>query len=182
MVAKLQGLPELIAEPTLVRPWRLDDLGCVEQATADDQIPRGTTVPARFTADAGRDWIQRQWACYENGRGWSSAIVDSAAGQAVGCVVLLLRPATGVVGVGYWVVPAARGRGHASRAVGLMRDWALGPGGFDRVEAWVEPGNDPSVALLNGSGFHFEGRLRSYLSIGSGRSDALVFSSISADQ
>jgi ribosomal-protein-alanine N-acetyltransferase len=57
-------------------------------------------------------------------------------------------------------------------------------GGFEqvrlaRVEAWVEPHNTRSVAVLTASGFELEGRLRSFLALPSGRSDALVYSRIS---
>ncbi|CAN5499068.1 hypothetical protein BH23ACT9_BH23ACT9_38460 [soil metagenome] len=178
----LPVMPELVSGSTRVRPWRLDDLTCVEQASADDRIPRGTTVPSQFTADAGRQWIHRQWGRYVAGEGWSSAIADATTDEAVGFVALLLRPLPGVAGVGYWVVPQARRLGHASHAVRVVRDWALAGGGCSRVEAWVEPGNAGSISVMDVCGFHFEDRLRSFLALDSGRSDALVFSSIAEDR
>ena len=93
---------------------------------------------------------------------------------------MMLRPQHGVAGVGYWVVPSHRGYGHASRAVGLVSQWALSNVGLARVEAWVEPGNSASRRVLTTAGFVCEGTLRSFLSFPTRRADALVFSRIAA--
>ena len=107
----------------------------------------------------------------------ADAAVDPAA---VGLVSLMLRPQQSVIGLGYWVVPSARQRGLARRAVALASDWAIGAGGYARIEAWVEPDNLPSQAVLLAAGFELEGRLRSFLAIGDSRSDALVYSRLAA--
>ena len=112
------------------------------------------------------------------GQGWSLAIADARTGRALGCVTLMLRPQAGVAGIGYWLVPEARNRGFATTAVGLLAAWGLEAGGLDRIEAWVEPGNDASVRVLARCGFEYEGRLRSFLKLPSRRADALVFSRI----
>ena len=100
--------------------------------------------------------------------------------RAVGLIVVMLRPQPGVVGLGYWIVPSACRCGYASRATTMASTWAIGPGGFERIEAWVEPDNIASQAVLLSAGFEAEGRLRSFLVIGAARSDALVYSRISA--
>ncbi|WP_370326669.1 GNAT family N-acetyltransferase [Euzebya sp.] len=178
MTVPLPPMPSLSDGETGLRAWRLDDIDCVAQAAEDARIPRGTTVPEAFTTDAGLAWIERQWSRTSGGEGWSSAIVDARTDVAVGCLALLLRRQEGVVGIGYWLVPEARGHGHARRAVALAVSWALGDGAFSRVEAWVEPGNHRSVAVLTVCGFELEGRLRSFLSFADGRSDALVLSRV----
>jgi [ribosomal protein S5]-alanine N-acetyltransferase len=85
-----------------------------------------------------------------------------------------------VIGLGYWIVPSARSRGYASRAAALASTWAIGDGGFARIEAWVEPNNIASQGALVAAGFELEGRLRSFLVNGAARSDALVYSRIAA--
>ncbi|OLT30330.1 GNAT family N-acetyltransferase [Nocardiopsis sp. CNR-923] len=171
-----------LAEPLLkdatvrLRRWAVTDLACVRAASEDTVIPEGTTVPRDCDDEAGRAWIARQWARSQTGQGWSLAVCDAHTGRAVGCVVLLLRPQKGVGGIGYWIVPEARGRGYASRAVNLMTGWGLRECGLARVEAWVEPDNDRSAGVLTRCGFEREGRLRSFLTFSSGRTDVLVFS------
>lgn len=76
------------------------------------------------------------------------AVADVTTDDAVGVAVLLVRPQPAVVGIGYWVVPHARGRGLAARAVGIPSRWALTEAGMARVEARVEPENVPSQRAL----------------------------------
>jgi RimJ/RimL family protein N-acetyltransferase len=159
-----------------LRPWQVTDLDCVREAGTDPRIPSGTTVPATYTLEEGVAFIDRQRLRIERGEGVSLAATDAATDRAAGLVWLAVRPQPGVLGLGYWVVPRARGRGVGTRAVRLAVAWALGGGDVARVEAWVEPGNLPSQRLLAAAGFTREGVLRSFLSLPGGRSDAVVFS------
>ena len=172
--------PDLIDGLTRLRRWALDDLACIEQASADPRIPEGTTVPAVYDPEGGRAFIGRQWSRLINGEGLSLAIASSVSGAAIGSIVLMLRPQAGVAGVGYWVVPSQRGHGHASRAVDLVSRWALSDVGLARVEAWVEPDNAASRHVLTTSGFELEGTLRSFLSFATRRADAMVYARVAA--
>jgi [ribosomal protein S5]-alanine N-acetyltransferase len=174
--------PELTDATVRLRPWRDGDLGCVEAAGTDLRVAEGTTVPVPFTRPRGEEFIRRQHARTRDGEGWSLAIADAVSDEALGCVVLLLRPQPGVAGVGFWLAPSARGRGAASRAVGLLTAWGLEVAGLHRVEAWVEPDDAASVAVLTRCGFRHEGRLRSLLTFPSRRADALVFSRLRTDE
>lgn len=163
-----------------LRPWSFDDLECVQEASTDPAIPSNTTVPARWTVDACRAFIDRQRKRIESAEGISLAMHELERNRAVGLVSLMLRPQPSVIGLGYWVVPSARQRGLARRAVALASDWAVGAGGYARIEAWVEPDNRPSQSVLLAAGFELEGRLRSFIAVGDTRSDALVYSRLAA--
>lgn len=162
----------------MLRRWTTADLGCVRAASAEGHVPEFTSVPERFSEESGKAWIQRQQGRTRAGQGWSLAIGDVQTAEALGCVVLMLRPQPGVAGIGYWLVPKARDRGYATRAVKLLAAWGLAVAQLDRIEAWVEPGNDASVRVLSKCGFDYEGRLRSFLQFPTRRTDALVFSRI----
>jgi [ribosomal protein S5]-alanine N-acetyltransferase len=170
--------PELSDEVLRLRPWSLDDLACVEEATADPRIPEGTTVPMAYDQQAGVAFIERQSSRHAEGQGISLAMVPLPLVRAVGSIVLLHRPQSGVVGIGYWVVGSARGHGYATRAARLLSDWALDVAGCARVEAWVEPSNEASRRVLAAAGFQLEGHLRSFLSFATRRSDALVLARV----
>lgn len=170
--------PDLNDGVVWLRRWQASDQACVQAASDEGHIPQSTTVPAPFSVEAGQEWIARQHGRTRDGQGWSLAIAEAESGRAVGCVVLLLRPQSGVVGLGYWLAPDDRGRGYATRAVGLLTSWALQAQAFARVEAWVEPDNAASVAVLRRCGFDHEGRLRSFLTIGSRRVDAAVYAKV----
>jgi [ribosomal protein S5]-alanine N-acetyltransferase len=126
-------------------------------AATDPSIPGGTTVPTLYTPQAARAFIRRQWQRAENDEGVSMAIAATESDDALGLLWLGIRPQAGVLGLGYWVVPAARRRGLGSHAIRLAVDRALREAGIARVEAWVEPENVASQALLTAAGVRREG-------------------------
>jgi RimJ/RimL family protein N-acetyltransferase len=66
----------------------------------------------------------------------------------------------GHVELGFWLVPDARGRGLATRAVGLALNWLFGPEGFVRVEITTTPENTRAPRVAERLGFTREGVLR----------------------
>jgi RimJ/RimL family protein N-acetyltransferase len=125
----------------------------VHRKRIERRIPAGTTVPAEYTEQRGREFIERQWARLDDGDGLSLAIADASTGEAVGLIVLLHRADRRTLGLGYWVVPDARSQGFASSAVKLLLPWALSRPGVDQIEAIVEVGNEPSLRALRSAAF-----------------------------
>lgn len=164
----------------VLRQWARDDLGCVEEATQDPDIPKGTTVPATFTPAEGLAWIERQWSRHDEGTGLSQAIADAGSNEALGAAVLMARQ-PGTVEMGYWLIPRARGRGFGSRAVCLLTRWAVTETPLARVEALVVPDNIASQRALEKAAFRREGHLRSYLVFERRRADALIYSLLPTD-
>ena len=68
--------------------------------------------------------------------------------------------------LGYSILPAHRGRGYMTEALQLALRYAFRTLRLHRVEANVEPGNDPSIALVRRAGFTREGFSRRYLKHG----------------
>ncbi|MDO9457623.1 GNAT family N-acetyltransferase [Nocardioides sp.] len=165
-----------------LRRWAGSDLDCVREAGTDPEIPHGTTVPTPFTTAAGRAFIHRQWQRVEDGEGVSQAVVETGTDRAIGLVWVAIRPQPHVGGLGYWIVPSARGSGAATAAVRLVTPWALAALDLRRLEAWVEPANLASQRVLLRAGFEQEGLLRNFLTTAAGTSDALVFSALPTDR
>ncbi len=130
--------PPLNDSVVALRSWSTDDLSAVRDASDDTYIPAITTVPSNYTDAEARAWIQRQHFRTVDGQGLSLAITTRDTGRAVGAIVLMCACA-GVGTLGYWLVPRARGRGHARRAVLLLARWALTEARLARVDAFVEP-------------------------------------------
>ena len=168
--------PELTYGLVSLRRWALTDVDCVRLAATDQRIPRGTTVPAVFSPEEGRAFIERQWGRQTGGEGLSLAIASD--GQASGMICALFRSQAGVVGIGYFVVPPARGHGYAQRAIKLLSTWLLRVTPTTRVEAIVEPHNLPSRRSLERCGFVEEGTLRQYLA---GQHDVVSYSLLLSD-
>jgi RimJ/RimL family protein N-acetyltransferase len=171
--------PPLTDGTVRLRRWEESDIGCVEEASWDPDIPAGTTVPAHFTVSEGLAWIERAWRRADSG-GLSVAITDAGSGEALGTVVLMFRK-PGTVEIGYWLIERARGRRLASRAVALLAPWALTEAGLARVEALVVPENIASQRVVESVGFRREGHLRSYLVFDKGRADAFIYSLLPSD-
>lgn len=161
-----------------IRPWRLDDVGCVEEAATDASIPKGTSVPPVYSLQEAEDFIRRQGSRIEQGVGVSQAIVAKSSNRAVGLIILSDRPEHNGAELGYWIVPKSRKMGIGSAAIKLVSDWGLSALGLERVEAYVGANNVASERSLKRSGFHFEGRLRNYLRFDNQTFDAKVFSRI----
>lgn len=63
---------------------------------------------------------------------------------------------------GYWLDPDYQGKGIASAAIALVRDFLFTQCKALRIQAFVEPDNAPSVRVLEKCGFTREGLLRRY--------------------
>jgi RimJ/RimL family protein N-acetyltransferase len=166
--------PPLADDLVSLRPWRQTDLATVVEASRDPYIPKVTTVPAPFTRGAGKRWLERQDVRSRSGLGVSLAIEEGRRDEAVGAVVLMHR-GNGVYGVGYWLLPAARGRGLASRAVALAVGWALAQPGVAELEALVEPWNEASLRLAERAGFTRDRVLRAEISVGGREADVVRY-------
>jgi ribosomal-protein-alanine N-acetyltransferase len=68
--------------------------------------------------------------------------------------------------LGYAAGRPYAGQGYMSEAIQLVLGAAFGELGLHRVEANIQPGNAPSIALAEGAGFKREGFSPRYLKIG----------------
>jgi RimJ/RimL family protein N-acetyltransferase len=175
-------VPTLKAGPFRLRPFTLADIDAVREASGDPHIPLITTVPAAFTEDEGRRFIERQWSRAEQGTGYSFAIADADADRAVGQIGLWLKDlGEGRASVGYWVIRSARGRRAAARALQALALWALHELQVPRLELYVEPWNAASVMTAERAGFQREGLLRSWQEVGGTRRDMYMYARLPGD-
>jgi ribosomal-protein-alanine N-acetyltransferase len=63
---------------------------------------------------------------------------------------------------GYWVHTKAWGKGAATSALLLVKDYLLNERGAQRIQAVVEPHNAASIRVLEKCGYHQEGLLRQF--------------------
>ncbi|NES15290.1 MULTISPECIES: GNAT family N-acetyltransferase [Micromonospora] len=111
------------------------------------------------------------------------AVVDAGTGAVVGgCALVYDEPATGQAMFGYSMLPEARGRGLATRAVGLLAGWAFDVG-LARLWAGTRPENVASQRVLEKVGFRREGLLRGRLPGPAGtRIDSVIFGLLAEDR
>jgi len=78
--------------------------------------------------------------------------------------------------VGYSLLPAGRGQGYASEALGAVIDEAFLEGELEEVQACIVPENRASRSVLDRTGFREERLLRSGAVIRGRHVDVLLFS------
>jgi len=74
--------------------------------------------------------------------------------------VALFVQRDGVGEIGIIMIPAATGRGLASKALSLVVDYGFGPLDLHRIAADIDPDNNASISLFLRGGFQREGLLR----------------------
>jgi RimJ/RimL family protein N-acetyltransferase len=166
---------EITAGRLHLRPWQPGDAGALLAAWEDEDVRRWRTVPDRVSADTAREYVERTAAArWADGSRLSFAVCDSASGQVLGEVALRTAGEPGVWHLGYWTLPAARGAGVASAAVGALCRWAFAAAGAARVQWLAEAGNWGSRRVAEKAGFTVEGTLRSGGEAGGRRVDCWI--------
>jgi broad specificity phosphatase PhoE/RimJ/RimL family protein N-acetyltransferase len=113
----------------LLRPWTEQDIPALLAAHRDPLMRQWLTHPITNASAASR-FIQARRADRESVRAFSFAILETDAAGAAGPVSggVSLRspdPESASADVGYWVAPAARGHGLASRALDAVCRWSF---------------------------------------------------------
>ena len=159
----------------VVRDWTEEDLETLVELSRDPETVRWTRVPEDNSAERAREFVEGQDEP-------PTLIADAQTGEIVGSGGLVGDLGDGRAEIGYWVAPAHRGKGIATRAVRLVADWALGEGGFARVELHIHPENPASARVAEHAGFRFEGVLRSFHEVKGVRSDVAMWARIASDR
>ncbi len=144
---------------------------------SDGEVARWIPVlPRPYTSRSADSWIEHR-ADYAQRRPEISFVIRDPAGTIVGSVGVddLRDPRAHNGELGYWLDPAERGRGLATRAVGAFISYAFGGLGLARLTAHTLVFNFRSVRVLEKNGFVREGRLRRRARTATGDHDVLVF-------
>ncbi|OIV36625.1 hypothetical protein BIV57_15340 [Mangrovactinospora gilvigrisea] len=171
---------EITGDGVRLRPWRAGhpvDAAVVAAALADPEVVRWT--PTRQTGPMvhrspvaeAREWLERRALTWADGSSYGFAVLvadrrGNPVGRPVAHVAVRDLGAGRTEGeVGYWTLPAARGRGVAPRALEAVTDWVLGP---DRPESAAEVrritlrhqvGNAASCRVAEKCGYTLDGVL-----------------------
>ena len=165
---------ELTVGNLLLRPWRPADAPAVLAAFGDPAILLWNPPPGDVDLPAAADWVRKR-GDWSTGDHVSFAVTDAAgAPAAVGSLLasvslhrinLFGQDAS----IGYWTVPAARGRGIAGRAVAAVARWAFVALDLHRIELCHAVDNPASCRVADKAGFRLEGTLREAYRYGDGR-------------
>lgn len=158
------------------------DVDAITDACQDPDIPRFTRVPSPYGRDDAIAYVARTAASWSDGTSAGFAIADATDDALLGAIGLMRLDETLTIGeIGYWVVRDARRRGIATRSVRLVARWAVLDLGLERVELMTRVENLPSQRVAEAAGFTREGTLRSYVTLGCGLSDVVMYSLVPTD-
>lgn len=127
------------------------DADMIVAGASDEQTQRWIqAMPSPYTRTDALAWM----------RGLSEAndiaFVIEDSGEPVGVIGMNPRQ-NGVTGCGYWLVPTARGRGIAARAVKAVTDRAFAQEvPTARMELQIDPANEASMRVAIAAGYRFE--------------------------
>lgn len=166
----------LVQGDTALRPWRDDDLAALVEACQDPEISRWTSVPYPYGEADARAYLRQRRDSAAASATAPFAIVASAGDRLLGSIALSRFAWDHQrAEVGYWLTRAARGCGHATRAVALICAWGLGTLGLERIDLMAATGNLASQRVAERCGFTREAVLRSHLHGRDGYQDMVVF-------
>ncbi|MFJ8040829.1 GNAT family N-acetyltransferase [Kitasatospora sp. NPDC096147] len=135
---------------------------------ADPDIALWNPLVAETPVHAER-WITGRAAAWEQGIAGSFALLDPDLDRLFGAVTIRWsdRP-DGLAMIGYWLDPAARGRGLATLATQTVTAWAFAEADARRIELCHATGNSASCRVAARAGYPLEGTLRASHRFGDG--------------
>lgn len=162
----------------ILRPWGRDDAGALRDAAAG-----ATDLAAQFggadlsSAEAAAAFIARALVFDEKARNWAVVENGVAVGNAAATAIEFRH---GTAWMSYWLAPAARGKGYATRALLSLCDWAFGAG-LHRLELGHRVNNPASCRVATAAGFRAEGIEREKLRYGAERFDVETHARLAGD-
>jgi RimJ/RimL family protein N-acetyltransferase len=150
--------------------------------TADEGVKRFTRVPLGADAAFVTSWIGRYENGWDDGSCAGFSIRDAERDAYLGFAAIVSLDLDGAEGeIGYMTVPAARGKGVASRSVELLTAWAFSELGLERLELHIDVENAASAAIARRTGYTLEGIRRSSHVKDGQRADTGIWSRLPGD-
>jgi [ribosomal protein S5]-alanine N-acetyltransferase len=149
--------PTLSVEELIIRPWRASDAPGVVAAYDNPDIQKWHS--RTMTSDEAVEWVAswpQKWAA-ETHASWAVTENDQLVGRVAFHDLDLLD---GGGEVAYWVLPGARGRNIAGRALTAATDWMF-EAGFHRMSLLHSTRNAPSCRVADKAHYEYEGTARS---------------------
>lgn len=146
--------PPLSWHDGALRPWHEDDAPVLAAAWRDREIARWNPIPPDPSDERAAHWIAGCDQRLDGRRSLDLCIVAADTNDVVGEVGLSgfdwdRRAAL----IGYWLLPAGRGRGLATHATSALANWALSALELSVIVARCNSANLASQAVAQRAGF-----------------------------
>ncbi|MFF4352085.1 GNAT family N-acetyltransferase [Streptomyces sp. NPDC001530] len=157
--------PEPTGHGLRLRLWNAEsdaDAAAYLRGLSDPEFQRWNT-PLRLIhdLDGARESLRSRAVSTADGTGVSFCVTDADTGAILGHVgINEINHVMSRAIVGYWVLPEARGRQVATRALALAARYAFTHLALHRLELGHALGHDVSCRVAERCGFRYEGTLR----------------------
>jgi RimJ/RimL family protein N-acetyltransferase len=164
-----------------IRPYRLDDAAAIWQAARESLAELQPWMPwshANYSIEETRSWLAVQVPAFQQRTTFEFAITTDHGAYLGGCGLNQIDALNRRANLGYWVRSSATGKGVATAAVRLTRDWGFAHTDLERLEVLVAVSNLASRRVAEKSGAVYEGTMRSRLLVHGTRHDAAMYAFI----
>jgi ribosomal-protein-serine acetyltransferase len=175
--ASFPSLPTTSAD-ILLRRCSLEDTEALFDAATesiDRMYPWLPWCHPGYTIEESRGWLAEQVVAFETHEAYSFGVIGRDGAYLGGCGLNRIDSVNRRANLGYWVRSSAVGRGIASRAVKLIRDWAFSNTDLIRLEIVVAADNIASLRVAEKVGALREGILRRRIFLHGVAHDAVLF-------
>lgn len=141
-------------------------------------------APDHFSRKAFRNRVYWSHRARDEGRALALMLIRRQDARLIGAITLdnIRRGPSQSGQVGYWIGPAFARQGFMAEALEAVLRHAFQMMELTRIEAACLAENAPSRALLERSGFAFEGVVKSYLQIDGRWRDHVLYARLRADR
>ncbi len=170
--AASQSPVEIAAGELQLRVWSDHLVSAVLSASNDPEISRWNplrldTQPGASEREKALSWISSRAKGWENHATW--AVTEATSGDVLGYVSLHgINAVQRSAEVGYWTLPASRGRGIATAAVSIACRYGFRALDLHRIELLHAVDNAASCIVAERAGFLVEGTARQAYCYGDG--------------
>jgi GrpB-like predicted nucleotidyltransferase (UPF0157 family) len=162
-----------------IRPYTRDDVVPAWEAVRESLAELRLWMPwchPGYSIEDLRSWIDAQVPAFDRGVAFEFVIVAADGRWLGGCGLNQLDAVNPRANLGCWVRTSAAGRGVATTAVGLLRQWGFAHTNLRRLELVIAVGNTASHRVAEKAGAAREGVLRDRLLLHGATHDATLFS------
>jgi ribosomal-protein-serine acetyltransferase len=168
-----------------IRPYSLTDASEVWKAARESLTELQPWMPwchPEYSLQEARSWLNLQIAAFHRETAFEFAIVSADGKYLGGCGLNQIDQANNRANLGYWVRSSATGRGVATAAVQLLRQWGFEQTELLRLELVIAVGNLASHRVAEKAGGFREGTLRNRLLLHGRPHDATMYSFIRTEE
>ena len=166
----------------LLRPLGEADVPSLFEAFSDPRVMRYWSTPPWSSMDAARALVARDLKAMASGEYVRLGIERPEDGQLLGnCTLFKIDGQCRRAEIGYGLAYSAWGNGYMHEALLALLEFGFSTLKLNRVEADIDPGNQPSARSLERLGFKREGYLRERWIVGAEVSDSSLYGLLLSD-